>query len=99
MMNSNTGVDSFRLTLDGEDNTVPISEGETLLQAALAAGIDAPHNCAEGRCGTCRSMLRSGDVSMAAARALSPRHKERGYVLACQAIPSSPAPLWLDFDI
>jgi hypothetical protein len=34
-------VDSFRLTLDGEDHAVPIAAGETLLQAALAAGIDA----------------------------------------------------------
>ncbi len=70
-----------------------------LVQAALAAGIDALHNCTEGRCGTCKSRLRSGDVSMAAARALSPRSRERGYVLACQSRPSSAAPIWLDFDL
>ena len=93
-----THVDSFRLTLDGEDHTVPIATGESLLQAALTAGIDAPHNCTEGRCGTCKSWLRSGDVSMASTRALSPRNIERGHVLACQAIPCSPAPVWLDFD-
>jgi len=92
-------VKSFRLTLDGEDHTVPIAAGETLLQAALATGIDAPHTCTEGRCGTCMSWLRSGDVSMASTRALSKRNTERGYVLACQAQPSSSAPLWIDFDI
>jgi ferredoxin len=96
---TNNSADCFRLTLDGEDHTVPIADDETLLQAALAAGIDAPHNCTEGRCGTCLSILRSGDVSMANARALSPRHKERGYVLACQAKPTSSDPIWLDFDI
>jgi 3-ketosteroid 9alpha-monooxygenase subunit B len=96
---TNNGESSFRLTLDGKDHTVPVAEGETLLQAALAAGIDAPHNCTEGRCGTCLSILRSGNVSMANARALSPRQKERGYVLACQAKPTSPDPVWLDFDI
>ena len=90
---------SFRLTLDGIDHTVPIVAGETLLQAALAAGIDAPHDCTEGRCGSCMSWLRSGDVSMDATRALSPRKIERGYVLACQAQPSSPDPIWLDFDL
>ncbi len=96
----NTGlIESFRLTLDGEDQTVPIAAGDTLLQAALAAGIDAPYLCTEGRCGTCMSWLRSGEVSMASARALSPRNKERGYVLACQSRPSSAAPIWLDFDI
>ena len=90
---------SFRLTLDGEDHTVPIAAGDTLLQAALAAGIDAPHSCTEGRCGTCMSWLRNGDVSMATTRALSPRNAERGYVLACQSRPSSPAAIWLDFDL
>ena len=92
-------VGSFRLTLDGENHIVPIAAGDTLLQAALTAGIDAPHSCTEGRCGTCMAWLRSGDVSMASTRALSKRNKERGYVLACQSQPSSPAPIWLDFDL
>jgi ferredoxin len=92
-------VESFRLTLDAENHTVPIAAGETLLQAALAAGIDAPHSCTEGRCGTCMAWLRNGEVSMASTRALSKRNRERGYVLACQSRPSSPAPIWLDFDL
>ncbi len=41
-------VESFRLTLDSENHTVPITAGETLLQAALAAGIDAPYSCSVG---------------------------------------------------
>ena len=94
-----TTVESFRLTLDGESHTVPIAAGETLLQAVLTAGIDAPHNCTEGHCGTCKSWLREGEVSMDSTRALSKRNKERGYVLACQARPSSADPIWLDFDI
>ncbi len=92
-------VDTFRLTLDGEDHAVPIAAGETLLEAALAAGIDAPHSCTEGRCGTCKSWLREGEVSMKSTRALSPRSKERGHVLACQSRPSSAVPIWLDFDL
>ncbi len=96
---ANATVESFRLTLDSENHIVPIAAGETLLQAALAAEIDAPHSCTEGRCGTCMSWLRNGDVSMASTRALSKRNAERGYILACQARPSSPAPIWLDFDL
>ncbi len=97
--NTNALIENFRLTLDGEEHIVPIAAGETLLEAALAAGIDAPHSCTEGRCGTCMSWLRSGDVSMVSTRALSKRNKERGYVLACQSRPSSSAPIWLDFDL
>ena len=92
-------VDSFRLTLDGEDRSVPIAAGQTLLEAALAAGVDAPSSCTEGHCGTCMAQLRSGDVSMASTRALSKRNIERGYVLACQSRPSSSEPIWLDFDL
>ncbi len=98
-LSTNALVESFRLTLDSEDHIVPIAVGETLLQAALAARIDAPHSCTEGRCGTCMSWLRNGDVSMLSTRALSKRNIECGYVLACQARPSSPAPIWLDFDL
>jgi ferredoxin len=91
-------VETFRLTLDGKEHIVPIAADETLLQAALAAGIDAPHSCTKGRCGTCMSRLRNGQISMASTQALSPRNKERGYVLACQSRPSSSVPIWLDFD-
>ena len=92
-------VESFRLTLDSEDHTVPIAAGETLLQAAVAAGIDAPNLCTEGHCGTCLSRLRSGDVHFEPTRGLSRRDAEEGYVLACQSRPASSAPIWLDFDI
>ena len=92
-------IESFRLTLDGEEHIVPIAAGDTLLEAALAAGIDAPHSCTEGRCGTCMSWLRNGSVSMASTRALSKRNIDRGYILACQSRPSSLDPIWLDFDL
>jgi len=91
-------VETFRLTLVGEEYIVPIAADETLLQAALAANIDVPHSCTKGRCGSCMSWLRKGEVTMTSTRALSPRSKERGYVLACQSQPSSSTPIWLDFD-
>ena len=92
-------IERFRLTLDGEDHNVPITGSQTLLQAALAAEIDAPNSCTEGHCGTCMARLRAGAVTMASTRALSKRNIERGYVLACQSRPSSAAPVWLDFDL
>ena len=96
---ANAIVEFFRLTLDGANHSVPIAAGETLLHAALAAEIAAPHSCKEGRCSTCMAWLRRGDVSMASTRALSKRKLERGYILACQSRPSSAEPIWIDFDI
>ncbi len=94
-----TGIESFRLTLDGNEHVVPITGDQTLLQAALAAGIDAPNSCIEGHCGTCMALLREGSVSMATTKALSKRNIQQGRVLACQSRPSSSAPIWLDFDL
>ena len=91
-------VTSFRLSLDGQQHVVPIEPGETLLEAALFAGIDAPCSCTEGHCGSCMAMLREGKVVMESTQALSKRNLERGCVLACQARPDSDEPLWLDFD-
>ena len=93
------GIDSYRLTLDGKEHIVPIVGAQTLLEAALAAGIDAPYSCIEGHCGTCMALLREGSVSMASTKALSKRNMQRGCVLACQSRPSSAAALWLDFDL
>ncbi len=94
-----TSIESFKLTLDGEDHSIPIAAGETLLQAALGAGIEAPSSCTEGHCGSCMAWLRNGDVAMTSTQALSKRNIARGYVLACQSRPSSDAPIWLDFDL
>jgi len=92
-------VESFRMILDDEDHTVPIAPGQTLLEAALAAGLDAPCSCTEGHCGTCMAHLRSGAVTMTSTEALSKRNIERGHVLACQSRPSTAEPILLDFDI
>ncbi len=93
-----SGITTFRLTLDEEEHVVPITAGQTLLQAAIAAGIDVPSSCIQGHCGTCMAHLKSGQVAMASTKALSKRNIERGHVLACQARPSADEPVWLDFD-
>lgn len=52
--------------------------GQTLLDAALANGVDMPHDCRSGHCGTCRCTVTAGGVEGGAADA-------GGDVLACQA--------------
>lgn len=90
--------DAIRITLDGADHSVRLTPGQTLLQAALDAGLPAPNACTEGHCGACMGQLREGQVAMASTKALSKRNLARGYVLACQARPTSAEPVWLDFD-
>jgi 3-ketosteroid 9alpha-monooxygenase subunit B len=73
--------------LRGVRHRVPYRSGQTLLQAARDAGLDAPYSCEEGFCGCCAGDLLEGKVSMAADDALSEAERRRGMILACQSRP------------
>jgi 3-ketosteroid 9alpha-monooxygenase subunit B len=79
--------ESVEIELRGERRRVACRPGQTLLQAAREAGLDAPYSCEEGFCGCCAAQLLSGRVVMDADDALSSEEKRRGVVLACQARP------------
>lgn len=72
---------------------VAVPEGVTVLDAALAEGIDYPHGCRSGRCGTCKSRLVSGKVELLehSRFALSEDEKAQGLILACRALPTTDA--------
>jgi ring-1,2-phenylacetyl-CoA epoxidase subunit PaaE len=72
---------SHRLTLRGEETS--------LLDAALAAGVDAPYACKAGVCSTCRGRVLEGEVEMVANHALEDYEVRQGYVLTCQSHPRS----------
>ena len=65
--------------------------GQTILSAALASGVDYPHGCRSGRCGSCKSRLASGSVTMLphGRFSLSDEEKAAGLILACRAVPES----------
>jgi 3-ketosteroid 9alpha-monooxygenase subunit B len=75
--------------LDGEQHSLDWPAQSTLIDALLAKGIDAPYSCREGECGSCACTLRSGTVDPGNVTALSPEDVEDGYILACQAKPTS----------
>jgi 3-ketosteroid 9alpha-monooxygenase subunit B len=89
---------SFTIVLDGETHEVPYEKGATLLHAAVKAGYKPPSSCEDGYCGCCMALLKSGDVTMATHDALEPSDIERGWILACQARPSTREQLEIDFD-
>ncbi|MBF9232152.1 2Fe-2S iron-sulfur cluster-binding protein [Microvirga alba] len=81
--------------------TIAVNEGETILTAALDAGIAYPHGCRSGRCGSCKSRLVKGEVDLLPHTPFSLTEKERqeGLILACRAMPkSSGEVLWLHGD-
>lgn len=65
----------------------PIEAGRLrILEAALDAGVPYPHGCGTGECGSCKSQLICGDITMDrySPDALSDAERERGLILACR---------------
>jgi 3-ketosteroid 9alpha-monooxygenase subunit B len=78
---------ALQAQLDGEQHELNWSEQVDLLDALLAAGVDAPFSCREGRCSACMCRVHEGEVSMRANEVLSASDLAEGWVLACQARP------------
>lgn len=85
------------VTLDGSPANVPVSAGQTLLEAMRAQQLNPPFSCQSGVCGACRAKLVSGEVHMRARMALEDSDVEAGAILACQAVARSPE-IKIDFD-
>jgi ring-1,2-phenylacetyl-CoA epoxidase subunit PaaE len=77
------------LIIDGKRREVPVAEGEAILDAALRAGVDLPFACKGGMCSTCRAKLVEGSAEMEANYSLEPWELEKGFILTCQARPTS----------
>ncbi|MFJ9737262.1 2Fe-2S iron-sulfur cluster-binding protein [Streptomyces sp. NPDC101166] len=76
--------------LRGESRTVPQRPGETLLQSARRAGFTPPFSCESGDCATCMARLTDGEAKMRVNNALDSDEVAEGYVLTCQAEPTTP---------
>jgi naphthalene 1,2-dioxygenase ferredoxin reductase component len=92
---------SFLASIRRHDAPVSVEIGQTILEAALAAGVPYPHGCRSGNCGACKSRLESGEVEMTpySEFALSAADRQDGLILACRAVPWSDVEIaWLDAD-
>lgn len=65
--------------------------GQTLLQAALEAGLQYPHDCRCGTCGRCRTKLVEGNIKEQTdfAYTLSDDELREGVILACSSLPKT----------
>jgi ring-1,2-phenylacetyl-CoA epoxidase subunit PaaE len=85
------------LIIDGKRRDVPVAEDESILDAALRAGMDLPFACKGGMCSTCRAKLVEGDARMEVNYSLEPWELNAGFVLTCQARPVSERVV-IDYD-
>lgn len=79
----------LRVTLNGRRHELDVQRGEMLLEAMEQAGLQPPNACRSGVCAACKCRVVSGSVTMRSNQALSEQQVRQGWVLACQAEPSS----------
>lgn len=80
---------SVEIHHQGTTHTISVAEDQTVLAAALAAGIDLPSSCNAGVCTTCAAQLRSGTVDQSDGMGISRELQDNGYALLCVAYPQS----------
>lgn len=73
------------------------TDGLSILDAAIEAGVDAPFSCKGAVCCTCRAKVIEGQVKMDNNFALTEAEVEDGYILTCQAHPLTEKVI-VDFD-
>ena len=80
-----------RITIEPSRHQFDVEPGNTLLRAALDAGINLPYGCRNGACGACKGRIVSGQVDRGdyTEGALSDAELARGYALFCCARPLS----------
>ncbi len=82
---------------EGIRTTIPVAEGEAIIDAAIRAGLNLPYSCKAGMCCTCRARLLEGAVEMEVNFSLEKWETDAGYVLTCQSRPTT-ARVTLDYD-
>jgi ring-1,2-phenylacetyl-CoA epoxidase subunit PaaE len=73
------------------------TNGMSILDAAIEAGVDAPFSCKGAVCCTCRAKILEGEVKMDANFALTDDEVAQGFVLTCQSHPLTEKVV-VDFD-
>jgi ferredoxin-NADP reductase len=84
-----SATESLVIRLGRRKHAVGYTAGDTILDAVRRAGLKPPFACQAGSCGTCMAFVEEGEAAMRANNALSAEEVEAGWVLTCQAIPTS----------
>jgi ring-1,2-phenylacetyl-CoA epoxidase subunit PaaE len=83
---------TISVVMDGRRRSFPMAQGDaSVLEAAERAGLELPFSCRSGICATCRARITAGAAVMTHNIALEPWETDAGFVLCCQARPTTAA--------
>jgi ring-1,2-phenylacetyl-CoA epoxidase subunit PaaE len=91
------GHSKITIMVDDEETTFEMSQKQTILEAALKQGIDAPYSCQGGICSSCLCRVTSGTAEMKKNSILTDKEIAEGLILSCQAHPTSET-IYVDYD-
>ncbi len=82
---------TFHITVQPSGHQFDCEADETVLAAAIRAGIGLPYGCKNGACGSCKGKVVEGTVEHKAhqQRALSEQERTQGLSLFCCALPQA----------
>ena len=92
-----SGHTQITVIVDDEEATFEMSQKQTILEAALKQGLDAPYSCQGGICSSCIARVTEGKAEMKKNQILTDGEIEEGLILTCQAHPVT-AEIKVDFD-
>jgi len=80
-----------QITIKPSDHSFTCDDGDTVLQAAIAADLMIPYGCRNGACGTCKGKILAGEIDYGAHQAttLTDQEKAKGYALFCVGKPKT----------
>ena len=89
---------TISVVMDGRRRSFPMAQSDaSVLEAAERAGLELPFSCRSGICATCRARITDGAAVMTHNIALEPWETGAGFVLCCQARPTT-ATLEISYD-
>ena len=77
------------VVVDGKAHELAMRSDQHVLDVALSAGLDLPYSCKGGVCCTCRAKVLEGAVTMDKNFTLEKDEMAQGFVLSCQARPTT----------
>ena len=79
----------IKIICDDVEYNLESQDDKTILELALENDIDAPYSCQGGICSACLALLIEGSVEMDNNQILTDDEIKDGYILSCQARPTS----------